>query len=115
MKTVWGEKEYETSEKYAFAISNPIERLISNQLVDKDTKKYVLFEGKWKCIYKHVEHSKQCLGGGVDFLTIFEFVMTILQEYLMSFFPQYMFRASLSPGRDRACRHCQISVFWTPS
>ena len=32
------------------------------------------------------------------------------------FFPlNIMLRVSFSPGRDRACRHCWISSFWTPS
>ena len=32
------------------------------------------------------------------------------------FFPlNIMLRVSFSPGRDRACRHCCISSFWTPS
>ena len=34
---------------------------------------------------------------------------------LGAFFPQHMLRASFSPGRNRACRHCWISTFWTPS
>ena len=31
------------------------------------------------------------------------------------FFPHHMLSVSFSPGRNRACRHCWISSFWTPS
>ena len=48
----------------------------------------------------------------LSFITVFLLIVSIFSIYCSS--SNIMLRVSFSLGRDRACRHCWISSFWTP-